>query len=300
MVESIGLVGIGLVGSAFAQNLLHAGFSVVAYDVVEERRNWLESAGGTPVESPAEVARACGRVILSLMTSKIVREVLEGPDGLLSVPSTAYPSVIIDTTTAHPDATCDIAQDLKKRGIEYLDATISGSSKEIRAREGVFLIGGEGSTAEACQDLFKALAENSIYVGPSGSGARSKLAVNLVLGLNRLALAEGLVFAEALGISPQKALEIFSRTAAHSRALEMKGEKMASGDFETHAKLSQHRKDVGLILDLARGLSMELPLSRMHYEILTTALEAGDGDLDNSAVIREVRRRVLQSRDTGS
>jgi len=135
------------------------------------------------------------------------------------------------------------------------------------------------------------LAERVLYMGPPGSGAKAKLAVNLVLGLNRAVLAEGLVFAERLGIGMPAALELFACTPAYSRAVDVKGRKMVSGDFGPEARLAQHRKDVGLMLALAGEAGQGLPFTEVHAAVLDRAIAAGDGELDNSAVIGEILRR---------
>ena len=289
MTERIGLVGIGLVGTALAENLIAAGFDVAGFDIDADRCRHLAELGGTPADSPAAAAEGRPRVMLSLLNSQIVREVLEGPEGVLSAGSP--PEIILDTTTGDPEMSADFARRLARRGIAFLDATISGSSEQIRRHQGVFMVGGDRQAFEACQDIFSAVGGKAFHVGPAGTGCKAKLAVNLVLGLNRLALAEGLVFAERLGLSAESFLALLVESAAYSRAMDTKGVKMIRGDFTTQARLSQHRKDVGIILEYARRLGQPLPLSAAHAEVLDAAIAAGDGYLDNSAVIREIRRR---------
>ena len=286
----IGLVGIGLVGTALAENLVAYGYDVAGYDIRPERRDALAAMGGTAVGSPREAAAGRRAVILSLMTSKIVREVVTGDEGILA--ADPLPKYVIDTTTGDPAMTVQMAAELARRGIAYLDATVSGSSIEIRQRQGVFMIGGAPAAAEACRDIFDTLADRHIHVGPPGHGAKCKLAVNLVLGLNRVALAEGLVFGERLGLELAGLLDVFCETYAHSRVMDVKGPKMLHEDFTPGGRLAQHKKDVDTILAYAGRLGLDLPLSEAHRELLAAAIAAGDGDLDNSAVIRELRRRA--------
>jgi len=289
----VGLVGIGLVGSALAERLLAAGFRVIGHDIVAERRERLMSLGGEAAVSSAGVAAKARRVILSLLTSDIVREVIEGPGGVLE--ADPLPRIIIDTTTGDPEASESMAAKLAQRRIAYLDATIVGSSKQIGQGEGAFLVGGEAEPFEECADLFEALSRKVFHVGPSGAGARAKLVVNLVLGLNRAALAEGLAFGGAIGLEPGRVLPLLMSTMAYSRIMDTKGRRMVEGDFTPEARLAQHRKDVALILDQARKHGQPLPLSEEHLRLLDAAIAAGDGELDNSAVIREVRRRQTRS-----
>ena len=290
MNSPIGLIGIGLVGTALAENLLAAGWEVIGYDIDAAKCRHLEALGGMAARGPAEVGRQCRHVFLPLMTTTIVGEVVEGAGGLLE--ADPLPAYIIDTSTGDPRSSAALADRLGRRGVQYLDATISGSSREIRQRQGLFMVGGDEAAFEACRPVLQAVTDRMVYVGPSGSGARAKLTVNLVLGPNRLALAEGLVFAERLGLTPRSALDLLKASYAYSRIMEGKGEKMVNDDFQTDARLWQHRKDVALVLDYARQLGLDLPLTQTHLGVLDSAIAAGDGDLDNAAVIREVRRRA--------
>lgn len=285
--EEIGLVGIGLVGLALAEHLIGAGFRVVGCDIDPDRRKALERLGGVPVEQPVEVAERCRRIFLALMTSDIVTRVVEGEAGLLS--SSAKPRCIIDTSTGDPSATEALARRLSERDVGYLDATISGSSQQIREKRGVFLVGGETELFVACRDLLDVIGQKVFHVGPTGSGAKAKLATNLILGLNRLALAEGLVFAEKMGLDLPSFLSLVKETPAYSMAADIKGEKMIHGDFAPQAKVSQHHKDLSLILEQAAQLGQDLPLAKVHRDTLGRLIAQGDGDLDVCAVIKAIR-----------
>jgi len=287
--RTIGLIGLGLVGTATAEVLLARGFEVVGFDIDEARRTHLTTLGGHVATSPKEVAEAVSRVVLSLPDSSIVAEVVEGPDGLIR--ATEPPHYIIDTTTGDPEDTIDLAKRLARRGIHLLDATISGSSEQLRCREALFMVGGDRAAFEKCADILGALSEKVVYLGSSGSGSKAKLASNLILGLNRLALAEGLVFAERLGLDLGSFLKLLKMSPAYSVAVDAKGEKMVRQDFAAQSRIRQHHKDVALILKYARRAGQELPLAQVHLEILEQALAAGEGDLDNAAVIQEIARR---------
>jgi 3-hydroxyisobutyrate dehydrogenase-like beta-hydroxyacid dehydrogenase len=288
MSGAVGLIGIGLVGSGLAANLLPAGFDVIGYDIDPDRLAAFATAGGTPATSAADVAEHATRVLLSLMTVDIIRDVLFGADGILASP--VLPAIIIDTSTCLPNDSTVLTGELGGSGIAYIDAPISGTSSQIRAKQGTFLVAGDFSAIEQCTDIFDAIAGQRFDVGPSGNGSRVKLAINLVLGLNREALAEALGFAENIGLDPAAFLDIAKQTVAYSKVMDVKGPKMISGDFSTEAKLSQHRKDVGLILDLAGQVGLQLPLSETHAKILDLAIAEGDGELDNSVIINTLKK----------
>jgi len=289
MTDKVGLVGLGLVGTVMAERLLAKGFDVVGFDIDSARCEHLNKLGGQALDNPAEVGGQVNRVILSLPDTDVVLQVVEGSAGILE--AAKPPEYIIDTSTGDPDETAALAQRLTMRGTRFLDAPFSGSSQQLRNRDVVFMVGGDKTAFENCQDIFRALAEKIFYLGATGSGSRAKLASNLILGLNRLVLAEGLVFASKLGLELKAFLELLKVTPAYSVAMDVKGKKMLEGDFTPQAKIQQHHKDVSIILKYAQKCGQELPLSKVHLDILQKAIAAGDADLDNSAVIREIQRR---------
>jgi 3-hydroxyisobutyrate dehydrogenase-like beta-hydroxyacid dehydrogenase len=278
-----------------AERLLADGFNVVGFDIEKAECEQLEQLGGVAVNNPALAAKQADRIILSLPDIEAVLQVVEGPGGILEAKgrggSRTALEYIIDTTTGEPDKTAALAQRLAERNVYFLDAPFSGSSRQLRDKEVVFMVGGEKAAYEKCIDIFKSLGAKVFYLGASGNGSRAKLAGNLILGLNRLVLAEGLVFAAKLGLEPRAFLELLKITPAYSAAMDVKGEKMLEGDFTPQARLRQHHKDVSIILKYAENLEQELPLSKVHLEVLEKAIAAGDGELDNSAVIREIQRR---------
>lgn len=291
MTSKIGLVGLGLVGTAIAERLLAGLFDVVGFDIEQAKCEHLKQLGGKTFSNPAQVAEQTDRIILSLPNTEEVLKVVEGPEGILE--SKSPPRYIIDMTTGDPDETAELAKRLKEKDIFFLDAPFSGSSQQVKDKEITFMIGGDKTAYENCMDIFQTLATKIFYLSDSGNGSRAKLASNLILGLNRLALAEGLVFAGKLGLDPKAFLELLKVTPAYSAAMDIKGKKMLDGDFQPQARLSQHHKDVSIMLKYSQKLGQELPLSQVHLDVLKKAIEAGDGDLDNSAVFREIKRRQI-------
>jgi len=284
----VGLIGVGLVGTVLAKHFLANGLEVVGYDVDIDRLDCLKRIGGTCTKGPAEVAERVNHVVLSLPDTAVVLEVIEGANGILH--AARKPFYIIDTTTGDPDDIVVLADRLAQSQISLLDATISGASSQLEKREAVLMVGGDPAAYDACADLLRLLADEVFYVGPSGFGSKAKLATNLVLGLNRLALAEGMVFAEKLGLPLDSFLRLLRVGPAYSVAVDVKGEKMLNNDFEPVSRIRQHHKDVSLMLKHAKKCSQHLPLSHVHLGILEKAIAAGDGELDTSAVIKEIRR----------
>jgi 3-hydroxyisobutyrate dehydrogenase-like beta-hydroxyacid dehydrogenase len=268
-----------LVGSALSERLLAAGTRVCGYDVNGARREELAQRGGQSAENARDAVVAADVCLLSLPTSQIVEHVVEELADALTG------KTVFDTTTGDPDATQLLSQRLAERGVTYLDATIVGSSKHVQAGDVLLLVGGDEQAFRTWQPLLACFARQVFYLGTAGSGSRMKLVVNLVLGLNRVVLAEGLAFAQGCGVDESSALDVLRAGLAYSRVMDAKGEKMLNRRFqEVEARLSQHHKDVRLILATAERVGLELPLSRLHDQLLTTAEEAGWGAADNSAI----------------
>lgn len=279
--KRIGIIGIGLLGSALARRLLAQGFDILGYDIQSDQLKVLEDIGGTAANSAQEVARQCQRILLCLPTSKISSEVLSAVQAWLQ-PET----IILDMTTGNPDEMEQLAARLAVFGVHYLDCTVGGSSQQAERGELILMVGGERQAFECVKELVQAIAKRVFYLGRTGSGARMKLVFNLVLGLNRAVLAEGLAFARAIGIDPATALEVLKSGGAYSRVMDTKGTKMLRSDFTPEARLAQHHKDVRLILEQGRKHGAYLPLSEVHDRLLSQAEELGYGEYDNSAIIK--------------
>jgi 3-hydroxyisobutyrate dehydrogenase-like beta-hydroxyacid dehydrogenase len=283
----VGIVGLGLVGQALAQRLGAAGFGLLGFDRDAVARKAWAAQGQVVAPSLVALAAACPRVVLAVYDTVGVLDVVEGPAGLLVG---GHPTALIDCSTGDPDALQTLAARLAARGVQFIEAPLSGSSQQIAAGEATLLLGAEPNALADQADLLQALSGQRIAVGGPGMGARAKLATNLVLGLNRAALAEGLVFAETLGIAPAQFLELVLATPARSDAAVVKGPFMVAEDFAPRSRIRQHLKDVNIMLQQAAAAGQALPLSAAHAALLRAAVAAGDGELDNAAVIRQIRR----------
>lgn len=280
---SIGLIGAGLMGLAMAERLCAGGREVLGWDISSVQRSALSNLGGAVADNSNEVFQRCNHVILSLPDDDVVSRVLSEAG-----PALHPGQIVMDTSSGAPETAAEIDRQLAPRGVEYLDATVSGNSEQTRHGQVMMMVGGSRVAFEKCQDLFRLFAKHIIHTGPCGSGAKMKLITNLVLGLNRAALAEGLVFARSLGLNDEQTLQVLKDSMAYSRIMDAKGGKMVHEDFEPHAKLSQHLKDVRLMLEAAAKTDTRLPLSETHRDILLFGERNGLGQLDNSAIIRAI------------
>lgn len=295
--STVGVIGLGLMGSALAEQFLASGRRVIGFDLRDECCQQLRDLGGEPVESAGAVFGLASVVVLSLPNSDAVEETCIAALHTGSIEDPAMQTWrtnrlrIIDTTTGDPERTTELGRRLWEAGIDYLDATLTGSSQQARAGEVVITAGGPIEPFHQSEELFRCFAKQWFHVGPWGSGAKTKLVVNLVLGLNRAVLAEGLAFAQACGLDLNAVLEILRSGAAYSRSMDTKGRKMIEGDFAPEARLAQHLKDVHLILETSNRIGATTPLSHLHEELLSALVQQGLGDNDNSCVIRAFPRR---------
>ncbi len=282
--KRIGFVGLGLMGSGMVKNLLSAGFSVIGYDSDPGKIDALVGKGFQKAGSPGDIAPLVDAIILSLPNSRVVNDVVT--DSLKLFEKGRKGLILIDTTTADPVLSGELAAGLQGAEIEMLDAAVSGTSKMCAERKVTLLVGGNEETFRKCGPLFSALGRRTFHMGKNGAGAAAKLIVNLVLGLNRMALAEGLCLAKKAGMDPRRTLEVLKESAAYSSAMDQKGLKMIEKDFlPPEGKLSFHLKDVGLMLDLGHRVNAPLILSALHAQALRSEVAKGRGEWDNADII---------------
>jgi putative dehydrogenase len=286
---TIGIVGLGLLGAALAHRLLHAGFAVAGFDIDPAKNAALARRGGEPMRSIAALANNCEFVVLAVFSTDQVEAIVEHE--LLPVWSNGNSRIVLCASTCDPDRLAALAQRCAARGLAFLETPVSGSSGQVSRGEGIGLVGGAAEIIVRAEPILRALFPSYFHVGKVGDGGRAKLAVNLILGLNRLALAEGLVFAERLGLDLDAFLNIARGSACYSQVMDIKGAKMVHADFTAEGRASQHLKDVELMLQQARRTKQALPLLEVHADVLEACVRHGEGELDNCIVIEEIRRR---------
>jgi len=282
----VGLVGVGLMGEVYAHRLISAGLAVTGFDSDPAKTERLASIGGR-AGSLAEIARDCDPIVLAVFNTDQVEEVVERA----LIPAAAG-KIVLCTSTCDPDRIAALGARVAGQ-LRFLETPVSGTSEQVRQGDGVGLIGGDAAIAAAAAGVLDALFPRRFHIGKIGDGGRTKLAVNLILGLNRLALAEGLVFAARLGLDPAAFLQVARASAAASQVMDTKGPKMIAKDFAPEGRVRQTLKDATLMLDQARKAGQQLPLLSIHAEVLQACIDHGDGDADNSIVIEEIRRRHL-------
>ena len=292
--SAVAVVGLGLIGTSLAKRLLDAGFVVHGYDVDAARVANFEKLGGRAAATLRDVARAARTIVLSVFNTDQVEAVVEGRAGAAHLELDASHAVVC-TSTCDPDRVAVLAARVAERGVRFLEMPLSGNSDQIALGNGIGLVGGTRELMDELAPVLATLCKKYYFLGSAGAAGRGKLAVNLIGGLNRAVMAEGLSFAESMGLELEAFLEVLKASAAYSRTMDNRGLKMIRSDYEPHAKLSQSRKDFALMHSMAERVGQELPLAGLYVELVESCLAHGEGDLDNSAVMKELRRRRLSS-----
>jgi len=282
---TIGIAGLGLMGRAFAGRLVQAGHRVLACDVRS-----VEAPAGVELQvGLADLAAQCDAILLSVFDTAQVEYVLFGPEGLAAA---GLRAPILCTSTCDPDEIAGIAERCAKQGIEFLELPFSGTSQQVARGDGVGLVGGDERLAQRLAPVLDVLCPRRQYVGRCGDAGRAKLAVNLVLGLHRAALAEGLNFGRRIGLDPARLLQILQGSAAASSVMPVKGPLMVQRRYDApQSRVDQSLKDFGLIRALGRRAGQPLPLAEVYVQLLESCLARGEGEQDN-AIIHEAIARI--------
>ena len=288
----IGLIGIGLMGMACAKRMRAAGLALLGYDVDTKKLDAFVALGGKAAASVAEIARTCDKVVLAVFNTDQVETTVDAL--VAALPAGKPPLIALCVSTCDPDRISALYARIPADKLSYIEAPVSGTSQQTEAGDALGMIGGDPAAAEAAKAVLDAICPRRHHLGAAGNGGRAKLAINLILGVNRAALAEGLVFAQKLGLDPGAFLKVARESAAQSQVMDIKGPKMVSGDYTPHGFITQTRKDFLLMLEQAKERGQGLPLAQTYVNIVDGCVAAGEGNLDNSIVIEEIRRRKPQ------
>ena len=278
----VGVFGLGLIGTALARRLLAAGHEVTGHDPRPEAMERLAEAGGTSAD-PAEIWAA--PLVLSAVfdTDQLAGVIATAPGGT--------GAVLVSMSTCDPDRMAELADEAAARDVTLVEAPISGTSKAVAEGTALLLLAGDDAGLDRFERVRPAISASAVRVGAIGDGNRTKLAINLVLGLNRAAVAEGLVFATALGLDPARFLQVARASAAASAVMGGKGRAMVARDWTPLGRLAQSEKDFRLIGDTARRAGLtRLPFAETYLALAAEGVAAGDGELDNSALLLALER----------
>jgi len=286
--QSIGFIGLGIMGTPMALNLVKAGLKLTVYNRTRDKAEPLERAGARVAASAAEAARDADVIITIVSDTAAMEEIVLGNGGLLN---TIQPNaVLIDSSTISPAVSCKLASQLATKGASMLDAPVTGSKHGAEKGELTFMIGGERGTLERVMPILKVLGKKHVYCGAHGLGLAAKLAMNAILSTMVEIFAEGFVMATKAGVPPATLLEIMQSSFARSGIIDFKAPFVFKGDFTPYFPLKLMHKDLELAMEFAYAQNLTMPATATVKEVYGAARAQGLGDQDYAAVITFLER----------
>ncbi len=283
-IKKISVIGLGLMGTPIATLLMKSGYQVTGFDIMKKQISCLAPLGIGPADSPKGAAKGADLVILSLPTWNAVLEAVEGKGGLIE--GLRKGQIVMDTSTSPPWESKALGARLAKRGIEWMDVPISGSSAQARVGNMVFMAGGKRSVFEKIKPVLDQIGKRTVYVGKSGDGATLKLVINHTLYLNQAAAIEGLVLGLKAGLPRNVIWDVITSGAASSDLLLARGQDMLQGNFSPKGPVVLANKDLALSLETARQLGVVLPVGAVYQQLLLKAHYNGWDREDATAVMK--------------
>lgn len=279
----LGYIGLGLMGKAMARNLLRAGFQLTVHNRSRGAVDELTAEGASPAATPADVARASDVVFANLPDTPDVEAVVLGPSGVAEGGREGL--IVVDHSTIRPESARRIAAELRRGGMQFLDAPVSGG--DIGAREGTLtiMVGGDSGALEAVRPALEAMGKTITHVGDSGAGQVAKACNQIMVAAQMVAMGELLLLAQKSGVDPRRVVEAIRGGAAQCWTLDVKPARLFRGDRSPGFKAHMMHKDLAIVLDTARAYGVPVPATEVQTQLFGEMLELGMRDLDNSAVI---------------
>ena len=280
---SVGIIGVGIMGFAYARNLVAAGFAVSGFDVDPDRLDALESAGGTPAESPRQLAESSDVILLALPSVDALSAACLGPDGIVA--GAHKGTIVAEMGTLPLSAKEECRAALEAAGAAVLDCPVSGTGAQAEQRDLVLYASGEEAVVDKARPVFDGFARETRYVGAFGAGIKLKYVANLLVTIHNLAAAEALLLAEKAGLDLPLVYDAISAGAGTSRMFEVRGPLMIEGRYEPATmKFDVYQKDISLIVDFARELECPIPLMTASLPYYEAALAQGRAKEDTAGL----------------
>ena len=280
--ERIGFIGLGAMGGGMAGHLVRSGYAVTGYDVSAERAEAAARAGVTRAASPSAAVADADVVMSSLPHPAAVRATYLGPDGVVARARAG--AVLVDLSTIDPDTWKEVGRAAAARGLDCLDAPVSGGPAEAGGGKLVFLVGGDERVLARCRPLFDVLGTEIHHVGPLGSALVVKI-VNNVMSMGNVAVAaEAMVLGVKAGMDPQRLFDILSTSGGRSHHFLKRFPKILEGDFAPSFSIGLSRKDVALALTMASSLELPMPVAAAVLQVYEAARAQGLANLDMGGV----------------
>jgi 2-hydroxy-3-oxopropionate reductase len=280
--ETIGFIGLGIMGRPMAENLREADYELVVYNRTEEKADDFVEGGGEKASSPREVAEKSDVVITMLPDSPQVEELVLGEDGVAAGMSEG--KLYIDMSSIAPATSRQVHEVLEEQGVEAVDAPVSGGQPAAESGELAIMVGGSDDAVQRARPILEVMGKAVTHIGPPGAGQVAKAANQVVVALTIQAVAEALTLVRKSGVDAAKVREALLGGLAQSKILEMHGERMLEHEFDPGFKLSLHRKDLSIALQAAREEGVPLLATAQAAELMNALLASGHGDEDHAVI----------------
>jgi 2-hydroxy-3-oxopropionate reductase len=289
MNETLGFIGLGIMGKPMAKNLLKAGYSLVVYDVVKTPVEELAALGAKVADSPAAVARLVKKIITMLPDGPQVEEVVSGPKGILE--GATADTILIDMSSISPTVSKKIAASLAAKGARALDAPVSGGEPGAINAQLAIMVGGPEDLFNEAKPIFAALGKSAVLVGDTGAGQTTKLVNQILVGIHLEAMGEGLLLAAKAGVDPMKVYEAIKGGLAGSNVLNAKVPLVLARNFKPGFKIRLHQKDLRNALEAASSLGLELPVTGMVKQMVDSLVAEGHGEDDHGGIMQFLEQK---------
>ncbi len=296
MSERIGFIGLGIMGRGMVNNLLNAGFEVSVWNRTLERTKPFAKAGAHVSQNPADVASRSDIIITCVSDTPDVEAVISGANGVLEGVNTG--ALVIDMSTISPQVTKNLGAQLKEKGVQMLDAPISGGSEGAEKGTLSIMVGGEADQVARAMPAFEAMGKAITHVGPLGAGQAVKLVNQILVVNNMLAVSEALLFAEASGVDLEKTLAAVTQGAAGSWMLSNRGPQVIKRDWRPGFTIDLQQKDLRLVLEAANEMGVPMLGTSMIYQFYRTLQDNGLGLEGNHALVKALEH--LSNRKIGN
>ena len=283
MAEQIGFVGLGIMGKPMARNLMNAGYELTVYDIVGEAVEELATEGAKAASSSSEVAADTDKIITMLPDSADSERAILGPGGVLEGAKAG--SVVIDMSSIAPSMSQKIFAACAEKGVEMLDAPVSGGEPGAIAGTLAIMVGGKQEVFDQCVDMLQVMGGNVVLTGDVGAGNITKLANQIIVAANIEALSEALVLAQKAGVDPERVFNAIRSGLAGSNVMDAKAPMMLERNFRAGFRIRLHQKDLRNVLQTAQELNVPLPVTALIQQMLGSLVNDGEQELDHSAIL---------------
>ncbi len=288
MEKRVGFIGLGIMGTPMARNLIRSGFEVIVYNRTVSKAERLVSEGASKADSIGGLAKNCPVVITMVSDTPDVESIILGENGIIHTIQAG--SVVIDMSTISPEATRKIARCLEEKGIQMLDAPVSGGEQGAIGGTLSIMVGGDTPIFERCRPIFEALGKNIVHVGSHGMGQTVKLMNQILVVGNLNAVVEALVFAQSQGVDLNQAVEAVKNGAAGSWQLANLGPRIIQRDFRPGFMIDLVQKDLKLVMEAAETLKLPLPVTSLIHQMYYSLQAAGEGRNGTQALVKALER----------